>query len=145
MDRKAGSFSETYKFLLTAVAGVVAGIVIAGSVFIGSLGTEKTWELFAPASKPVPVPAEAALRNKNQELISILEAIIRGEPGLHRSADSGDGPGYEGCVNQCRKEFPGTDMQSKTLLLDCTKECLLQYSAVMKGIHERFYRSETSP
>jgi hypothetical protein len=145
MKRESESFFETYKLLLTAAVGALGGMIFAAAVFVAAMGTDKAWEIFASSSKPVSTPVEVALRNKNQELITILEAIGRWNPNPHRTADSQSGPGYEDCVGNCRKEFSGTDIQSKTLLLDCTKGCLLQYSAIMKGIYERFYRSETSP
>jgi hypothetical protein len=145
MKRETESFFETYKILLTAAVGAIGGMIFAAAAFIAAMGTDKAWEIFAPPSKPVSAPAEVALRNKNQELITILEAISRWNSNSHRTADSRSGPEYEDCVGNCRKEFPGTDMQSKALLLDCTKGCLLQYSAIMKGIRERFYRSETLP
>ena len=145
MKRETESFFETYKILLTAAVGAIGGMIFAAAVFIAAMGTDKAWEILAPPSKPVSAPVEVALRNKNQELITILEAISRWNSNSHRTSDSRSGPEYEDCVGNCRKEFPGTDMQSKTLLLDCTKGCLLQYSAIMKGIRERFYQSETLP
>ncbi len=144
MKTSSETLFQRYKLHLAAGAGAVAGMVLASVVFLVAMGTGQGLEFSVSSSKPssVTTGAEGALQKKVEELTGILEAINRWGSDTHgvTVAETADVSQCEDCLKKCRMDFPGTDGQSRTLLFDCTKGCLLQYSSAMKEMRDRFYR-----
>ena len=140
------SVLEKYKLPLATAAGAVGGMVLAGFVFLMTMGNGQAPETLASPSKPTSAMTaqEAVLQKRTEELIMILVAISRRDSHRGGANDVAGSSEYEECLKRCQTDFPGTDGQSRTLLLDCTKGCLLQYSLTMKEIRERFHGPESN-
>ena len=114
-------------------------MLIASMVFVVTLGADKARDAFVTSSKSPSTEAEEALKAKTDELITILEAISRWRTNPRPVDDNAGASAQEECLKRCRMDFPGSDVQSRTLLLDCTKGCLLQHSPILKDIRQRFH------
>ena len=137
-----GRIVQDYKVYLAAAVGALAGMafVLIVLLMVNGLGPLSRQES-AKAVSHFEIAAEA-LQKQAEELIAVLEDIVRREGVIEPSGETPGGSQaseYQRCIQDCEMSHLGADASNKVFLVNCRRECLAMYSERFRKIREKYH------
>lgn len=131
-----------HRVFAAAVLGACAGVVLSAALLFVVEGLDGSlWNRRDPRKEALQA-ANEALFTQAQEMVSVLEAIARGDAAAASPAGpraGSDRSECEKCMKKCEENIKVDDDVDKAVVINCKRECLAAHSERFRKIREMYH------
>jgi hypothetical protein len=133
-------WATSHQVALAAALGLLGGVALSFAFLVARVGTDRTVELlWSPDHYVAAARSADPLTRAADQMVTILEAVARGEPGPKGSTHGEEQTKYDQCLKECDRDHPPDDEVDRVMRIACRKKCVLLYSERMRRVRELYH------